>query len=163
MPRELDLGKLAALCRGLFTWGTLEGVMSCFRNMFGLGRLYMGWSRTLTLASPLHPLHTSQVPLRRQKGGKKKLAGYLSKCKQVTSLCKHAPAFGVFEPARHLSRRKGRSCLGRCWSGFRVVFSNKPCRFLLRLMRNHRRINPSSSRPQLQDIERSARSWLQCR
>ena len=32
VPRELDLGKLAALCERSFTWGTSEGIMSCFQE-----------------------------------------------------------------------------------------------------------------------------------
>ena len=32
VPRELDLGKLAVLCERSFTWGTSEGIMSCFQE-----------------------------------------------------------------------------------------------------------------------------------
>ena len=32
VPCELDLGKLAALCKRSFTWGSSEGIMSCFQE-----------------------------------------------------------------------------------------------------------------------------------
>ncbi|KIK05366.1 hypothetical protein K443DRAFT_130434 [Laccaria amethystina LaAM-08-1] len=83
VPCGLDLGKLAALCELLFTWGTLEGIMSCFQEHVWPGMALYGLNSNVGIvtALPSHlpgtivegTFHLSSVLciIQRQKGGKK--------------------------------------------------------------------------------------------